>query len=89
MIKIVAAAVLNDHEIRLRFSDDSGGIVDLSSFLSAGTLMTEPLRDPEFFRRAFLEMGALAWPNGFELSAESLRRRLDEGGGLTRDSAAA
>ena len=89
MIKIVAAEALNNHEIRLRFSDHSGGIIDLTPFLSAGTPMTEPLRDPEFFRRAFLEMGALAWPNGFELSAESLRRRLDEGGGLTRSSAAA
>lgn len=89
MIKIVAAEAINDHEIRLRFSDDSSGIVDLSPFLSAGTPMTEPLRDPEFFRRAYLEMGALAWPNGFDLSAESLHRRLDEGGGLTRSSAAA
>ena len=68
MIKIVAADVLNDHEIRLRFSDDSGGVVDFTSFLSAGTAMTEPLRDPTFFRRAFLEMGALAWPNGLDLS---------------------
>lgn len=49
MIKIVAADALNDHEIRLRFSDDSSGIVDLSPFLSAGTPMTEPLRDPDFF----------------------------------------
>lgn len=89
MIKIVTADVLNDHEIRLRFSDDTGGVVDFRPFLSAGTPMTEPLRDPAFFRRAFLEMGALAWPNGFDLSAESLRRRLDEGGRLARSSAAA
>lgn len=30
MIKIVAANVLNDHEIKLRFSDDSSGIVDFT-----------------------------------------------------------
>lgn len=77
MIKIVAAHVVNDQEIKLRFSDESSGIVDFTPFLATGSPMTEPLRDPDFFRRAFLEMGALAWPNGFDLSAESLR-------GLTR-----
>ena len=59
MIKIVAAEYVNDREIRLRFLDDSSGTVDFSPFLDAGTAMTEPLRDPEFFRRFFLELGAL------------------------------
>ena len=89
MIKIVAAEVINDHEIRLRFSDDSVGTCDFSPFLAANTAMTEPLRDPAFFRQAFIEVGALAWPNGFDLSAESLQRRLDDDGRLTRSSAAA
>ncbi|OHC62453.1 MAG: hypothetical protein A2040_00975 [Rhodocyclales bacterium GWA2_65_19] len=89
MIKIVAADYVNDHEIRLRFSDDSSGTLDFSPFLAAGTPMTEPLRDSAFFRSFYLELGALAWPNGFDLSAESLQRRLDEGGRLRRSSAAA
>ena len=89
MIRIVAANVLNDHEIKLRFSDDSSGIVDFTPFQVTATAMTQPLRDPDFFRRAYLEMGALAWPNGFDLSAESLQRKRDEGGRLSRSSAAA
>jgi hypothetical protein len=89
MIKIVAADYVNDHEIRLRFSDDSHGVFDFTPFLEAGTPMTEPLRDPAFFRRYFLELGALAWPNGFDLSAASLQKRLDESGRLHRSSAAA
>lgn len=89
MIKIVAADLVNDHEIRLRFSDDSSGTLDFRPFLDANTEMTAPLRDPRFFASFFLELGALAWPNGFDLSAESLQRRLDEGGRLTRSSAAA
>ena len=89
MIKIVAANYVNEREIRLRFSDDSTGTFDFSSFLEAGTAMTEHLRAPEFFRSFFLEFGALAWPNGFDLTAESLHRRLDEGGRLSRSPAAA
>jgi hypothetical protein len=89
MIKLVAAERVTDHEIRLRFSDDSRGTLDFTPFLDANTPMTAPLRDPGFFRRFFLELGALAWPNGFDLSAESLHRRLDEAGRLERPSAAA
>ena len=89
MIKIVAADYVNDHEIQLRFSDDSSGTFDFTPFLDAGTPMTEPLRDPAFFRSFYLEVGALAWPNGFDLSASSLQKRLDESGRLHRSSAAA
>ena len=89
MIKLVAADYVNDHEVRLRFSDESHGVFDFSSFIAARTPMTEPLGDPAFFRRFFLEMGALAWPNGFDLSAASLQQKLDEGGRLHRPSAAA
>ncbi|MGL1833463.1 hypothetical protein ACKVEX_07640 [Rhodocyclaceae bacterium SMB388] len=31
--------------------------------------MLETLRDPVYFRRAFIDAGALCWPNGLELSA--------------------
>jgi len=87
MIKLVAADLINDREIRLRFSDDSVGALDFSPFIEADTPMTAPLRNSDFFGRSFLELGALAWPNGFDLSAESLHRRLDEDGRLKRTSA--
>jgi hypothetical protein len=45
--------------------------------------------DPQFFSRYFIELGALAWPNGFDLSAESLHRRLQESGGLRNSVEAA
>lgn len=89
MIKLIAVDVLNDHEIRLSFSDERAGIYDFSVFQAAGTPMTDPLCQSEFFRRAYIELGALAWPNGFDLSAESLHRALGEGGRLTHSSAAA
>ncbi|MCP3734814.1 DUF2442 domain-containing protein [Sphingomonas sp. RP10(2022)] len=55
--------------------------------MARDTVMTRPLADPAFFARAFIEAGALAWPNGFELSADSLYRRLDEAGALIRSAA--
>lgn len=46
--------------------------------------MTEPLRDPAFFRSFYLELGALAWPNGFDLSAESFLKSILRQAGLKR-----
>jgi len=50
--------------------------------------MVQPLRDAAFFKRFFIEEGALAWPNGLDLSADSLHRRLAEQGRLQRPRAA-
>jgi hypothetical protein len=51
--------------------------------------MTSPLADPAFFSRHFIEAGALAWPNCFDLSAQALYNRLRESGGLRHDAEAA
>lgn len=51
--------------------------------------MTLPLRDPQFFARCFIEAEALAWPNRFDLSAESLYGRLSGAKELNKDAAAA
>ena len=49
--------------------------------------MIEPLRDPVFFARAFLEFGAPTWPNGFDMSLERLRREMLEAGELSASAA--
>ena len=89
MIKLVAIEATSGNRLLLRFSDDAWGIHDFAHFIDAGTGITAPLRDPKFFARHFIEAGALAWPNGFDLSAESLYRRLDASGDLRRNAEAA
>ena len=89
MIKPTAVDPSKARCLLLPFSDGARGVFDFTPFVEAGTAMTEPLREPAFFSKAFIELGALAWPNGFELSAESLYRRLGEAGALQRGTAAA
>ena len=89
MIKLVAIEPKSASTLLLRFSDGAWGEFDLGPFIAANTEMTGPLADPVFFRRCFIEVGALAWPNGFDLSAESLYRRLEKVWGLQRDGSAA
>ena len=42
---------------------------------------------PEFFARAFVEMGAPTWPNGFDLDPINLYMELRDAGALTRVAA--
>ena len=82
MISLVAIEPRDDTHLLLRFSDGAWGVYDFAPFIDANTVMTAPLADPRYFARHFIEAGALAWPNGFDLGAESLYRRLEESGAL-------
>lgn len=55
--------------------DGLTGIVDLQYWLFSpridGTLF-EPLREPTFFQKACLELGAVTWPNGADLAPDAM-----------------
>ncbi|HEX8238229.1 MAG TPA: DUF2442 domain-containing protein [Allosphingosinicella sp.] len=87
MIKLTSLEPAGDSELALRFSDGSRGVWSAAALIARDTELTRPLADPACFRRAFIEGGALAWPNGLELSAPSLHRRLSEAGALVREAA--
>jgi hypothetical protein len=89
MIKIVDAEHLHDTVIRLTFNDGMTGDYDLAPIVGRDGPMVQPLRDPAYFQRFFLELGALAWPNGLDLSPAAIHRELAEAGLLRRADAAA
>jgi hypothetical protein len=62
------------------------GVRDFSDLRSRHGEMVEPLKDPLFFGRVFIDDGALTWPNGYdwdpialhdEMKAAGLLRRMD------------
>lgn len=73
MIKLLNVAPLAPHQLELVFSDHTRGVFDGAAYLAErrGPLL-EPLREPAYFARCFIEAGALCWPNGLELSASRL-----------------
>lgn len=87
MIKLIRIHPASEAALLLHFSDGSSARWSAAELIARDTVMTRPLADPAYFARAFIEAGALAWPNGFELSAEALHRRLDESGALVRAAA--
>ncbi|HEX4336192.1 MAG TPA: DUF2442 domain-containing protein [Polyangiaceae bacterium] len=82
MIKIVRAVPLQDRVLRLGFSDGTSGDYDLAPLIARGTSLTIALADDGYFQRFFLELGALAWPNGFELAPRALHQQLTERGAI-------
>ena len=84
LIKVTRLEKLGGFRLRLRFSDGSGGTHDFSAMVQESGPMMEPLRDPTYFARVFLEFGALTWPNGFDIAPEWLRREMDAAGELTQ-----
>jgi hypothetical protein len=88
MIKVAKIKCLGGHRLRATFSDGMAGEHDFSAIVGEGGPMAEPLRDPAFFARVFLEDGAPTWPNGFDAAPGWLRREIEAAGALSRDVAA-
>ena len=49
--------------------------------------MVEPLRDPAYFSRVFLEDGAPTWPNGYDMAPRWVQMELEAAGELRSDAA--
>jgi hypothetical protein len=79
VIKIVRAKHLHDFVLEVEFADGMAGEYDLAPLFARDTVLTRPWADPEYFKRFMIELGALGWPNGLELSpkrfASGLRSR--------------
>lgn len=87
MIKIIGLSIAGDRALDLSFSDGASARWHADDIIARDTEMTRPLTDPRYFARAFIEGGALAWPNGLEFSPDALHRKLEASGALRRKAA--
>lgn len=87
MIKITHIHAAGAAQLDLTFSDGTIARWSADALIARETELTAPLADPAYFARAFIEAGALAWPNGLELSPAALHRRLYEKGALHKAAA--
>jgi hypothetical protein len=70
MPTVVSAEYEGGHRIRLSFSEGTVKTVDFQKWLDGPVF--EPLKDPSYFRRFFLEAGTVVWPNGADIAPETL-----------------
>lgn len=82
LVKVLSVEAAGDHRLRVRFSNGREGICDLSGMVGQDRPMLKPLADPEFFARAFVQTGTIAWPNGFDIDAIALHDEMLKSGQL-------
>ncbi len=87
MVDVLRLRAFDGHRLWVRFSDGSEGVRDFSDILAKGGPMVEPLKAPAYFARAFVEMGAPTWPNGFDVDPVNLYIQLRDAGALARVAA--
>ena len=80
MVDVLKLKPLDGRKLWLRFTDGREGVCDLSDFIEEGGPMVEPLRDADYFARAFVEMGAPTWPNGLDLDPINLYMEMRKAG---------
>ena len=59
-----------DYTLFVRFKDGLSGRVRLRREELTGAL--EPLRNKEFFQRAYIDYGAVAWPGNIDLAPDEM-----------------
>jgi hypothetical protein len=86
--KIVETKVLAPYVLRVTFKDGYSGVHDFAWLARKHGAVVAPLANPDFFARAFLEHGALTWPNGYDMCPDWLRMEMERGGTATGTQAA-
>jgi hypothetical protein len=88
MIDVRTVKVVGDYRLLIEFSNDKQGERDFAFIKAESGPMLEPLKDPAYFARVFVEDGALTWPNGYDWDPIALHDEMTEEGLLRRVDAA-
>jgi len=71
---VTSAEYRGDHRIHLTFNDGKVGTVDFVRWLEGPIF--EPLKDPVYFQRFFIDGGTVSWPNGADIAPETLYKEV-------------
>ena len=76
MNEVIKIEYKNSYTYHVAFDDGTQGDVDFSKYLDKGPVF-EPLRELEYFRKATIDGGTIAWPNGADIAPESLYEKIN------------
>jgi hypothetical protein len=84
---VTRVEALGGFRLRFHFEDGAVGEHDFSDLMRQPGPMLDPLRDPAFFARVTIELGAPTWPNGYDMGPDAVRTTLEQAGELRMTSA--
>ena len=67
---VIRAEYRGGYRIHVVFNDGSENTVDFGQWLNGPVF--EPVKDGVYFKRFFLDGGAVAWPNGADVAPETI-----------------
>jgi len=68
---VVKASHVKDCLIKVKFDDGTEKVVDFTPYIGRGGIFSE-LNDKEYFKRFFIDLYTVCWPNGADVSPERL-----------------
>jgi len=75
---------LPDYQLSVEFVDGTVGEANLQLMIFADTAgVFEALRDRTLFEQAFVDYGAVTWPNGLDLAPDAMYDVIRDGGVFT------
>ena len=86
-VDVVRVQPVGGYRLLITFSNGDEGERDFSGMIGEGGVMVEPLRDPAFFARVFIDDGVLAWPNGFDVDSIALYDEMKRAGAVRQSVA--
>ncbi len=71
LCNVVAFAPLHDGHLFVELDSGESGVFDMRPYMQSNFFSS--LKKPEYFNRAFLEYGVISWPEGQDMSPDTIR----------------
>ena len=75
MNDVVRITYRDDYVFHVEFDDGVAGDIDFHEYVNKGPVFF-PLESKDFFKRAVIEGGTIAWPNGADIAPETLYEKI-------------
>lgn len=75
---VIEAKYITDYRISITFDNGVKKTADFSKWLKGDIF--EPLKDKEYFKKFFVDGWTISWPNGADISPETLYEENTEDG---------